>query len=51
VSEALRGTHAGTAGTGDFHLAFWMITAVAALGVVDSVLLPRSAGAHILVRR
>ncbi|CAG9266930.1 MDR family MFS transporter [Paraburkholderia unamae] len=51
VAEALRGTHAGTAGAADFHLAFWMITALAALGVVDSVLLPRSAGAHILARR
>ncbi|WP_395063271.1 MFS transporter [Paraburkholderia silvatlantica] len=51
VAEALRGTHAGTAGAADFHLAFWFITALAALGVVDSVLLPRSAGAHILARR
>lgn len=44
VAEALRGTHAGTAGAADFHLAFWLITALAALGVADSVLLPRSAG-------
>ncbi|HTR06044.1 MAG TPA: MFS transporter [Paraburkholderia sp.] len=51
IAEALRGTHAGTASTADFHLAFWLITALAALGVVDSVLLPRSAGAHILARR
>ena len=51
VAEALRGTHAGTAGAADFHLAFWFITALAALGVADSVLLPRSAGAHILARR
>jgi EmrB/QacA subfamily drug resistance transporter len=51
TAEALRGTHAGTAATADFHLAFWFITALAALGVVDSVLLPRSAGAHILARR
>lgn len=51
VAETLRGTHAGAAGTGDFHLAFWLITALAALGVADSVLLPRSAGAHLLARR
>lgn len=51
VAEALRGTHAGTAAAADFHLAFWFITALAALGVADSVLLPRSAGAHILARR
>jgi EmrB/QacA subfamily drug resistance transporter len=51
LAETLRGVHAGAAGIADFHLAFWLITALAALGVVDSVLLPRGAGKHILARR
>jgi EmrB/QacA subfamily drug resistance transporter len=51
IAQTLHGAHAGAAGAADFHLAFWLITALAALGVVDSVLLPRSAGKHILARR
>ena len=50
-AEHLRGTAAGMAGAGDFHLAFWMMSLLALASVVDSVLLPRNAGHRVLVAK
>ena len=51
VAEWLRGSDPGHASTGDFQLAFWMITGLSLLAIVDSVLLPGDAGQQLLAAR
>src|SRR5690606_24505111 len=50
AAERLLGTPSGAAATADFQLAFWLLTALALLAVVDSVMLPRDAGQRVLKR-
>ncbi|WP_414447743.1 MFS transporter [Burkholderia sp. 22PA0099] len=50
VAGVLHGTPQGTPGVADFHLAFVLIAAMAAVAIVDSVMLPRDAGEQVLAR-
>ncbi|WP_321816382.1 MULTISPECIES: MFS transporter [unclassified Paraburkholderia] len=49
IAEQWHGAAAGRATAADFHLAFWMIAAVALLATIDSALLPANAGSRVLV--
>jgi EmrB/QacA subfamily drug resistance transporter len=51
VAEQLHGTVAGVARPDDFALAFWLITGIALLAVIDCVFLPANAGHLILTSR
>ncbi|MEK6296100.1 MAG: MFS transporter, partial [Paraburkholderia tropica] len=50
VAQLLHGTPQATPGAADFHLAFGMIAAMAALAIVDSVMLAHDAGERVLAR-
>ncbi|MBI0329325.1 DHA2 family efflux MFS transporter permease subunit [Burkholderia plantarii] len=50
VAGIIHGSPQGNPGSADFHLAFGLISLIAALAVVDSLLLPRDAGERLLAR-
>ncbi|WP_186161657.1 DHA2 family efflux MFS transporter permease subunit [Burkholderia gladioli] len=50
VAGIMGGSSPGNPGPGDFQLAFDLIAVLAALAIVDSLLLPRNAGEKILAR-
>ncbi len=50
VAALIHGSPQGSPGVADFHLAFAMIAALAAVAIVDSARLPRDAGQRLLAR-
>ena len=50
IAQLLHGTPPSTPHASDFHLAFGMIAAMAALAIVDSVMLAHDAGERVLAR-
>jgi EmrB/QacA subfamily drug resistance transporter len=51
IAEQIRGSVSGFAVAGDFRLAFWLISGLALLAVVDSLSLSADAGDQVLVGR
>ena len=48
VAQQLRGSGIHEAAAGDFRLAFWFITGIALLALIDSLWLPKNAGQQLL---
>ena len=50
VAQQLRGAGVHEAAAGDFRLAFWFVTAISLVALIDSLWLPKNAGHQLLTR-
>lgn len=51
IAQLVHGHAGGAPATADFQLAFWLITAMSLLALVDAIALPANAGERVLERR